>query len=331
MPAMPLSGFAISPDATPATIQIVGVPCDHGGAGPGAALGPEALREAGITEINGRTVLDRGDVEVSPRLDAASIRRGPDPESRRPEWPALQSVCRLLHEHTRDIVQSGSIPLTIGGDHTLAAGSMSGVATGWCQRHSATVSEDAPPLGLIWFDAHADLNTPTTTPSGNPHGMPAAALYGHRVGPLDDLIGDRGIFERRRGVFLGCRDLDPGEAARMSTNPESAHPLLIDGATFAAESAVSIADRVLERVAPDGGAFALSFDLDVLDPTEAPGVNLAVADGLRIEQVMRVLERLAAHGGCIAMDIVELDPTADLDGRTARIGVDAARMMFKTS
>ncbi len=328
---MPTSGFASSPAPTTATIQLVGVPCDHGGAGPGAALGPEALRAAGITEISGRTLLDRGDVEVSPRLDDASIRRGPDPESRRPEWPALQSVCRLLREHTLDIMQSDSIPLVIGGDHTLAAGSMSGVAAGWCQRHAATVLEDAPPLGLIWFDAHADLNTPDTTPSGNPHGMPAAALLGHRVAPLDDVIGQDGLFDPRRCVFLGGRDLDPGETARVSANPTSPLPLIIDGAAFIDESPVSIADRVLERVAPDGGAFALSFDLDVIDPTEAPGVNLAVADGLRIEQVMRVLERLAAHGGCIAMDIVELDPTADLDGRTARIGVDAARMMFKTS
>lgn len=313
------------------TIEIVGAPVDHGGAGPGAAGGPEALRAAGLTSIPGRTVHDRGDVEVPPRPHGVEIVRGSDPESRRPEWPALRAVCAALHEQTRELVVSGSIPLVIGGDHTLAAGSMSGVAAGWCQRHAATVLEDAPPLGLIWFDAHADLNTPDTTPSGNPHGMPAAALLGHRVAPLDDVIGQDGLFDPRRCVFLGGRDLDPGEAARVSANPTSPLPLIIDGAAFIDESPVSIADRVLERVAPDGGAFALSFDLDVLDPTEAPGVNLAVADGLRIEQVMRVLERLAAHGGCIAMDIVELDPTADIDDRTARIGVDAARMMFKTS
>ena len=160
--------------------------------------------------------------------------------------------------------------------------------------------------------------------------MPAAALLGHPVAPLVDIVGSHGTFDPRRAVFLGGRDLDPGERARVSTDPASALPLLIDGEAFKSESANSIADRVLERIAPDGDAFALSFDLDVIDPKEAPGVNLPVPDGLHVEQVMQVLERLADHGGCIAMDVVELDPTADDDGRTARIGVDAARAMFQT-
>ena len=310
-------------------IEVIGAPVDHGGAGAGAAGGPPALRAAGIGTIAGRRVVDTGDVVVDDLPRGTTIRRGPDPESRRPEWGPLRTMCRALHDRCRDAVATDSIPLVLGGDHTLAAGSMSGVATGWCRRHDAIVPEDAPSLGLLWFDAHADLNTPDTTPSGNPHGMPAAALLGHRVAPLDDVVGETGVFDSRRVVFLGARDLDPGERARVSTDAASPLPLLLHGDVFRTDSPESIAERVLERIAPDGGAFALSFDLDVIDPTEAPGVNLTVAEGLRAEQVMRVLERLAAHGGCIAMDVVELDPTADVDGRTSILGVEAARMMFK--
>ena len=321
----------IPPRSTAAIIEVVGAPVDHGGAGAGAAGGPRRLREAGITSIDGRTVHDRGDVDVPALPTGIRIVRGPDPDSARPEWPSLRTVCRELHERTRQIVADGGIPLVLGGDHTLAAGSMSGVASAWNERHLANGLADAPPLGILWFDAHADLNTPDTTPSGNPHGMPAAALLGHRVAPLADIVGPRGTFDPRHVVFLGGRDLDPGERARVSTDPASALPLLIDGDTFKSENPGSIADRVLERIAPGGGAFALSFDLDVIDPSEAPGVNLPVPDGLRVEQVMPVLERLAAHGGCIAMDVVEFDPSADLDDRTARIGVDAARVMLQTT
>ncbi|MAH67338.1 MAG: hypothetical protein CMJ27_13340 [Phycisphaerae bacterium] len=328
MPALPTS---LDPTAARATIQVVGVPVDHGGAGPGAGGGPQALRRAGVASIGGRVVRDRGDIEVPALPPGLEVVRGPDPDSRRPEWSALRSVCRDLHRRTSAILGERGVPLVLGGDHTLAAGSMSGVAAAWCERHGATGFADAPPLGLLWFDAHADLNTPDTTPSGNPHGMPAAALLGHRFAPLVDIVGPRGTFDPRRAVFLGGRDLDPGERARVSTDPASALPLLIDGDTFKSEAAGSIADRVLERISPDGNAFALSFDLDVIDPSEAPGVNLPVPDGLRVEQVMPVLERLAAHGGCIAMDVVELDPTADLDDRTARIGVDAARVMLQTT
>ena len=313
-----------------AIIDVVGVPIDHGGAGSGQADGPAALRAAGITTIPGRTVVDHGDLDVPP-LTAEPIQRGPDPESRRPGWDSLRQICGVLHDLSRASVERGSIPLALGGDHTLAAGSLSGVAAGWCARHGAIVPEDAPPLGLLWFDAHADLNTPESTPSGNPHGMPAAALLGHRVAPLDDVVGEQGLFDPRRAVFLGGRDLDAEERARCSTDPASPLPLLIEGAAFANESPESIAERVLARLAPDGGAFALSFDLDIVDPSEAPGINLPARDGLRVEQVMRVLERLADHGGCIAMDIVELDPTRDIDDRTANIGVDAARTMFGSS
>lgn len=336
---MPPTSTPGEPVPAPPPIEIHGAPVDHGGAGPGAAGGPEALRAAGVGAIAGREVHDLGNVDVAPLPSDAVVTRGPDPDSRRPEWPSLQGLCAGLHARTRAAVAAGAIPLVLGGDHTLAAGSLSGVLAGWRVRHGVRpdadggAGGDVPALGLVWFDAHVDLNTPETTPSGNPHGMPLAALLGYGVAPLDDVVTPLGRWNRDRVVMLAGRDLDPGEEARTTRDPDDAtseHALLIDGDSFAGhESPESIADRVLERVAPNpGDAFALSFDLDVLDPSHAPGVNLPAPNGLDRDTVMRVLRRLAAHGGCIAMDVVELDPTADHDGVTARLGVEAVATMF---
>ena len=344
---MPSADETGTPDADVRAIEIHGAPVDHGGAGPGAAGGPAMLRAMGVTEIPGRTVHDLGDVivpdlppDLMPNLRTGTrIERGPDPESRRPEWPPLQAVCASLHARTRASVEAGVIPITLGGDHTLAAGSMSGVLAGWRRRHGAGRDatdadlRDLPSLGLVWFDAHVDLNTPDTTLTGNPHGMPLAALLGYGVAPLDEIVTNLGVWNRSRAALLGGRDLDPGERARTTTRRPDAgspHPWLIDGDAFRDETPESIADQVLDQVAPNAGdAFALSFDLDVIDPKKAPGVNLRSPNGLDPDTVFRVLETLATHGGCQAMDIVELDPTADDENATtAGFGVQAARVMF---
>ena len=301
-------------------VRVLGVPMDIGGAGPGASGGPDAIRKAGLFGALGSTCVDLGDIDVE-SLDASlKIVRGPDPESRRPEWPLIRATCSTLRDKVEAIVTEGHLPVVVGGDHGLAAGSMAGVARAF---HKA--GRSVP--GLIWFDAHGDLNTPETSPSGNPHGMPAAALLGFGVPPFDDVIGPDGFFDPARSAFVGCRDLDHGEALRFNESG----PHLFGDKRFRIEKPEDIADRILDRVAPDGAPFALSFDLDVIDPREAPGVNLSVPGGLRVEQVMRVLERFADHGGCVAMDIVELDPSADIDDQTARIGVEAARTMLRTN
>lgn len=341
---MPSAETTETADADVRAIEIHGAPVDHGGAGPGAAGGPAMLRAMGVSDIPGRAVHDLGDVVVPDLPPGTRIDRGPDPGSRRPEWPPLQAVCASLHARTRASVEAGAIPITLGGDHTLAAGSMSGVLAGWRRRHGAGPDagsdrtnandlRDLPPLGLIWFDAHVDLNTPDTTLTGNPHGMPLAALLGYGVGPLDDIVTPLGIFDRTRVALLGGRDLDPAERARTTTDRSAAgkpHALLIDGDTFTRETPEAIAERVLDLVAPNrGDAFALSFDLDVIDPKKAPGVNLRSPNGLDPDTVFRVLDVLANHGGCQAMDIVELDPTADDENATtAGFGVQAARVMF---
>jgi arginase len=136
-----------------------------------------------------------------------------------------------------------------------------------------------------------------------------------------------GYFDRARTAFVGCRDLDHGESGRFN----DAGPHLFDGAVFRHETPEDLADRVLDRVAPNGAPFALSFDIDVLDPVHAPGVNLPVSGGLDPETVRRVLRRFAEHGGMIAMDVVEVDPTSDRDGVTAGLAVELTGVALGTS
>lgn len=310
---MPESSAQSGPLTQERHVRVVGVPMDIGGAGRGAAGGPAALRTTGLMKTLGPGSLDLGDINVE-SLDASlSIAHGPDPHSTRPEWPLIQRVCASLCERVESIVTEGHFPLVVGGDHALAVGSMAGVAR-------AFRASGRPVPGLIWFDAHGDLNTPETSPSGNPHGMPAAALLGFGVPPFDDVIGPHGYFDRARTAFVGCRDLDDGETTRFN----DAGPHLFGDPRFRNESPEDLADRVLDLVAPNGAPFALSFDIDVLDPVHAPGVNLPVKDGLDPETVRRVLRRFAEHGGMIAMDVVEVDPTSDLQGITAELAVEFA-------
>jgi len=293
---------------------------DIGGAGPGASGGPEGVREAGLLRAIGAGVLDLGDINVE-SLDASlKIVRGPDPESTRPEWPLIQRVCASLCERVESIVTEGHFPLVVGGDHALAVGSMAGVAR-------AFRASGRPVPGLIWFDAHGDLNTPNTSPSGNPHGMPAAALLGYGVPSFDNVIGPDGFFDRSRSAFVGCRDLDDGEKTRFNDSG----PHLFGDDRFRNERPEDLADRVLDLVAPNGAPFALSFDIDVLDPVHAPGVNLPVDKGLDPDTVRRVLRRFADHGGMIAMDVVEVDPTSDRDGVTAGLAVELTGVALGTS
>ncbi|MDE0888782.1 MAG: arginase family protein [Phycisphaerales bacterium] len=301
-------------------VRVVGVPMDIGGAGRGAAGGPAAVRATGLMKTLGPGNFDLGDIEVESLPDSLSIVHGPDPHSTRPEWPLIQRVCTSLRERVESIVTEGHFPLVVGGDHALAVGSMAGVARSF---HKT----GRPTPGLIWFDAHGDLNTPETSPSGNPHGMPAAALLGFGVPPFDEVIGPHGYFDGARTAFVGCRDLDDGEKTRFNDSG----PHLFGGDRFRNERPEDLADRVLDLVAPNGAPFALSFDIDVLDPVHAPGVNLRVNDGLDPDTVRRVLRRFADHGGMIAMDVVEVDPTSDRDGVTAGLAVELTGVALGTS
>lgn len=281
-------------------VRIMGMPIDAGGNRPGSAQGPSALRAAGIGGIS-PILEDDGDLIPPQELRLATL------EARTRQ---VVEACRIVHDRVRESVGRGEIPLVMGGDHALSAGSLSGAAAACIERHGH-------PPALIWIDAHADLNTPETSPSGNAHGMSAASLLGYGVPELDEVVGDA-KFDPGRCAFVGQRELDPGERAII----EQGHSVYVPGLQFKTRDPAAIISEVLERIAPDGSPFCLSFDIDVLDPEHAPGVDTAVPDGLSPDEIRSMMHVMRDHGGMVSMDVVEVNPPFDPDGRTSRIAVE---------
>ena len=284
-------------------ISILGVPIGIGGGKPGTAHGPRHARAAGLVEVLGArldhaTVTDLGDV-VPPALDSGSRLRDAA------DW------CRLIRDETERLAAEGVMPLVIGGDHSLATGSIAGVA-----RARRQAGHPAP--GVLWFDAHTDINTHLTTPSGNPHGMSAAALVGLEVEHLGEVVGSEGRIDPERLVFVGARDIDPGEQVHL----EEAGIRVFSSGMIHEEGIQSVIRKALEVVSPGGEAFCLSFDVDVVDPEHAPGVDTGVGGGLDPGQTMDALRVIGGHAPLLLVDAVELNPETDVSDRTARLLVD---------
>jgi len=281
-------------------IRILGVPMGIGGGKPGTAMGPWKVREMAIVErlcstLEDAVIEDAGDV-LAEEIEGIS----------RLEQTARW--CEALKVRTMALAGQGITPLVIGGDHTLAAGSLAGVASAHHARG------DMIP-GVLWIDAHVDMNTHETSPSGNPHGMSAAALLGLHVDHLDDVVGAAGRIDPTRVAFLGARDIDPGEQRHIEE---------LDLAVFSSED---IHENGVERmvrdalriVSPDGEPFMVSFDVDVIDPRFAPGVDTAVPGGLTPRQIEETMKLVGGHGSMVAIDAVELNPETDVDEQTSEL------------
>ena len=282
----------------PSQVHLFGVPSDDGGGRPGAAAGPAAVRAAGL--CSNPSIIDCGDVVPT------GYPRGATPEER-----AIRviEVCETLRTHVCEAVLSGAVPLALGGDHSLAAGSLAGVAAACRER-----GVDIP--AVIWLDAHVDMNTHESSPSGNLHGMPACALLGYDIVGFNVII-DGAYYDRNRWAFIGQRDIDPGEQRRLDN----------EGYLNASSEALhrgdpaAMAGKIIDQIAPDGAPFILSLDVDVIDPLHAPGVDTPVDGGLSREMIFAIIERLAQHGNMVAMDLVEVNPLHDNASQTAEIAV----------
>ncbi len=289
-------------------VQIVGVPLDLGAGRRGVDMGPSALRIAGLNDqlaALGHVVHDRGDLHVP-------IRETREPADPRKKFIGeIATVCRELYEASLDALRAGAMPLVLGGDHSLAAGSVAATAT-WVR------DTQAAPLGLIWVDAHGDMNTPETTGSGNVHGMPLAALLGAEPAELG--FGVRPAILPAHTVLLGIRNLDEREKARIRASGVHVFTMTdIDRrgmATVAAE-ALAIASRGTAGV-------HVSFDMDACDPAIAPGVGTPVKGGLAYREAHLLMEMVAESGRLLALDLVENNPTLDIRNTTAELGVELA-------
>jgi arginase len=288
-------------------IHIIGVPLDLGGGRRGVDMGPSALRIAGLDERLqelGYPVLDKGDLAV------------PIPETQQPGDERkkyvrdIARVCTTLYEAALASLEAGALPLVLGGDHSLAAGSVAA---------SAEMARRADrPLGLIWVDAHGDMNTPSSSTSGNVHGMPLAALLGPEPTELSCIGGFSPKVSPEHTVLIGVRNLDAGEKLRVRESRVHVFTMKdIDRAGIAAvaEQAIQLAGRGTEGL-------HVSFDIDVCDPSVAPGVGTPVKGGLNYREAHMVMEMIADSGLLRALDIVEVNPTLDVQNNSAVLGTE---------
>jgi arginase len=290
-------------------VHLIGVPLDLGAGRRGVDMGPSAFRIAGIRDqvaALGCVTVDKGDLPA------------PIPETQRPADKKkkyirdIAKVCQKLYDLTLKSLDEGALPLVLGGDHSLAAGSVAASAE-WVRR---TVSK---PLGLIWVDAHGDMNTPSTTESGNVHGMPLAALLGQD--PLElATIGFSPSVLPQNTVLVGIRNLDEREKEQIHAS--GVHVFTMkdidrDGIAIVAERAIGLAAR-------DTGGIHVSFDMDVCDPAIAPGVGTPVKGGFDYREAHMIMEMVADSRQLIALDLVEVNPTLDIRNTTAELGAELA-------
>jgi arginase len=288
-------------------VSILGVPLGFGSSLAGVDIGPAALRVARLNQRIaqlGYEVRDLGDMRLArPQLPA-------DPTGKVKYLQEISAVCEELALEVRNILGSGELPLVLGGDHSIAIGSFAGASSFYRERNQT--------LGLIWFDAHADMNTPETSPSGNIHGMPLSALLGFGASELTQVAGFAPKLDPRFCAHIGARDIDQGErelirqlGMRFFTMRE------ID------ERGISVCiDEAIAIAASASAGYSVTFDIDALDPGDAPGSGTLVRGGLTYRESHLALEKIAEAGGMRSLELVEINTALDVNNRTAEIGVE---------
>ena len=287
-------------------IAIIGTPVDLGAGRRGVDMGPGAIRYAGLKErleALGHRVRDLGNVVVPLAEQFEPPLQG---EKLRYLEPLIQ-VNLALAQQVAAVVAEGSFPLVLGGDHSLAIGSIGGVARG--RR-----------IGVIWIDAHGDFNTPETTPSGNIHGMSVAALTGRGHPALARLLGEEPVLRDSNIAMIGIRDLDRLE--REALRASGVHVFTMHD--IDRRGLASVMDEALVHVSVGTAGFHVSLDMDALDPSEAPGVGTPVLGGISYREAHLAMEMVAQSGRLIGLDLVEVNPILDSHNVTAELAVEFA-------
>ena len=306
----------LSPDTplAPGNISLIGVPTDIGAGMLGARMGPEALRVAGLAQALAQLGLDVKDCgnlhgPANPWLEAVNGFRN---------LPEVVQWNQLLHDTLYAELQAGRLPIMLGGDHCLAIGSISAVA-----RHCR---DQGKKLRVLWFDAHADFNTATLTPSGNIHGMPVACLCGHGPQELIQIGGHVPALQPKQIRQIGIRSVDAGEKRLVhDMGIEVFDMRYIDemGVRHAMELALALVDANTH--------LHVSLDVDFLDPAIAPGVGTTVRGGPTYREAQLCMEMIADTGRLASLDVVELNPALDVGNQTAELAVDLIESLFGKS
>jgi arginase len=287
---------------------IIGAPLDLGAGRRGVDMGPSAIRYAGLeerlTEL-GIECIDHGNVDTA----VAEATAEHDPRAR--FLPQIRATCERIAGLVGEALDEGRVPIVLGGDHSIALGTLGGLAA------------RRGPGAVLWFDAHGDLNTPETTPSGNVHGMPLAAALG-RGGPgFESPAWTLPALVPARVAVIGARELDPGERALIRDLGLAVHTM----SELDKRGIEAVVAEALERAR--GAPFThISLDLDGLDPDVAPGVGTAVRGGLTYREAHLAMEMVAASGLLCSMEIVEVNPILDRENATAQLAVELAASAF---
>jgi arginase len=288
-------------------ISILGAPLDLGAGRRGVDMGPSALRLAGLNaklERLGYQVEDLGNVAVAQQ---ESTPTGPENAK---YLAQISKTCEKLAGMVEGVVSAENFPLVLGGDHSVAVGTVSGVSHSYRERGEK--------IGLIWVDAHADMNTPESSPSGNVHGMPLACCLGRGPKELTGILGYSPKVDGRNVVLIGIRDVDENERHGVRESGVTAFTMRdIDelGLGHVMERAIAIANH-------GTAGFHLSFDLDAVDPREAPGVGTPVRGGMTYREAHLAMETICDCKGLVSMEVVEVNPVLDEANRTALLAVE---------
>ncbi|MGH7535638.1 MAG: arginase [Gemmatimonadales bacterium] len=297
-------------------IHVLGVPMDLGSGRRGVDMGPSAIRIAGLADRLvelGHQVIDEGDLDIK---NMEELKVG-DPRAR--YLREIARASRLVCRKVEGIMERGHFPLLLGGDHSIAAGSISGVAA-FCARKRKR-------LGVLWVDAHGDINTPETSPSGNIHGMPLAAMLGHGPPELTSVGGPKAKLDPSRVALVGIRSLDQGEKVQLRQHGVQVHTM----SDIDRQGIHRVMKQALARVTNGTDYVHVSFDLDAVDPAIAPGVGTPVKGGLDYREAHSIMELLHDSGVMTSLEIVEVNPILDDRNASAVFAVELVQSAFGKS
>ena len=287
-------------------VRIVGVPLDLGQARRGVDMGPSAVRAAGLNaavKALGHQVEDAGNIHVK----IAEEQHFGDRHAK--YLNEIAETCQEVAERIRQTLEAGYFPLSLGGDHSIAIGTIAGVSKFYRDRKQA--------VGCLWIDAHADMNTPETSPSGNIHGMPFAASLGYGPEPLTKIFGYAPKLEARHCVLIGARDLDARE--RRIVTDSGVHVFTMRDVDE--QGMRGVMEKSLALATEGTAGFMVSWDMDVVDPAEAPGVGTPVRGGVTFREAHLAMEMIADSRKMVALELVEVNPIIDVHNKTAILGV----------
>ncbi|HVC46951.1 MAG TPA: arginase [Terracidiphilus sp.] len=309
--ALPGSGTQAQPVRP---IRVLGVPLDMGASRRGVDMGPSAIRVAGLEarlEALGHHVEDGGNITVE-------IAETQDFGSHNARYlNQIAETCTRTSQAVLQALESGQTPLVLGGDHSIAAGSVSGVAEFYRRQGQR--------IGVVWIDAHSDINTPETSPSGNVHGMPLAALLGLGPEPLSSILGPAPKVAAENTVLVGVRDIDAAERENIRRAGVTEVFTMRD---IDERGMRAVMEEALRAAGHGTAGYHVSLDMDWIDPEDAPGVGTPVRGGATYREAHLAMEIIADHGRMLSLEIVEVNPILDEHNQTADLAVQLACSAF---